>query len=224
VRLFLDGLCSRIGDSCATARRALTTMSPESEVRMATISVLGAGRMGAALVTAWIEGGHDVTVWNRTAAKVAPLRARGARSAASLDEAARADVVVGVVSDYEVSEALRTSPGFAGALRGKTYVELTSGTPQQARRSAAWAKENGIDYLDGAIMATPDVIGRPGCTILYAGPTARSFDAHAPKLRALGDGTVHVGVDIGHANALANAILAAGHAENDVAAVYTSLR
>jgi 3-hydroxyisobutyrate dehydrogenase-like beta-hydroxyacid dehydrogenase len=173
---------------------------------MATISVLGAGRMGAALVTAFVKAGHDVTVWNRTAAKADALRARGARVAASLAEAAHADVVVGIVSDYEVSEALRASPGFASALRGKTYVELASGTPRNARRSAAWAKEHGIDYLDGAIMATPDVIAQPGCTILYAGPTAL-FDAHAPTLRALGDGTMHVGVDVGHANGLDNAIL-----------------
>ncbi len=34
---------------------------------MARISVLGAGRMGAALVGAFAKSGHSVTVWKRTA-------------------------------------------------------------------------------------------------------------------------------------------------------------
>lgn len=173
---------------------------------MSTISVLGAGRMGAALVTGFIEAGHDVTVWNRTASKAEALRARGARVAKTLEEAAQASVVVGVVSDYETAQALHASAGFSAALRGKVYVELASGTPRHARQAATWAKEYGIDYLDGAIMATPDFIGKPGCTILYSGPKAL-YDAHAPTLRALGDGAIHVGTEIGHANALDNAIL-----------------
>ena len=40
---------------------------------------LGTGRMGAALAGRLIEAGERVTVWNRTAAKTAPLVCRGAR-------------------------------------------------------------------------------------------------------------------------------------------------
>ena len=41
---------------------------------------LGTGRMGAALAGRLIEAGERVTVWNRTAAKTAPLVSAGARA------------------------------------------------------------------------------------------------------------------------------------------------
>lgn len=46
---------------------------------MTTIGFLGAGRMGAALVTTRLKSGHKVHVWNRTAAKVQALAAFRAR-------------------------------------------------------------------------------------------------------------------------------------------------
>lgn len=42
-------------------------------------------------------------------------------------------------------------------LADRTLVNLTSGTSDEARETAAWAS----DCLDGAIMAVPRVIGRP---------------------------------------------------------------
>jgi 3-hydroxyisobutyrate dehydrogenase-like beta-hydroxyacid dehydrogenase len=65
---------------------------------MARISVLGAGRMGAALVTAFAKAGHTVTVWNRTSSNAKPLEATGARIALSLLEVMGADLVVDIVS------------------------------------------------------------------------------------------------------------------------------
>ena len=42
------------------------------------IGWIGAGRMGAALVTRLLDAGYDVTVYNRTASKAQPLADRGA--------------------------------------------------------------------------------------------------------------------------------------------------
>jgi 3-hydroxyisobutyrate dehydrogenase-like beta-hydroxyacid dehydrogenase len=174
---------------------------------MARISVLGAGRMGAALVTAFAKAGHTVSVWNRTAAKAQPLAAAGARVARTpLDATTDADLIVDIVSDYDASAELARSAGASGAWRGKTLLELATGTPAHAQRAAAWAKEHGIRYLDGAIMATPDTIGQPGCTIVYAGPQD-VFDAHKATLAAIADNSLYLGAEIGHANVLDNALL-----------------
>lgn len=173
---------------------------------MARISVLGAGRMGAALATAFAKAGHTVTVWNRTAAKAKRLEGAGVHVAPSLLHAMEADLVVDIVSDYEASAGLVRNSGAASALRDSTFLELASGTPREAVRAAAWAREHGIRYLDGAIMSTPDFIGCPGCTILYSGPPD-VFEAHRRTLEAIADGGVHVGIEIGHANVLDNAIL-----------------
>jgi 3-hydroxyisobutyrate dehydrogenase-like beta-hydroxyacid dehydrogenase len=155
------------------------------------ISVLGAGRMGSALATAFIKEGHAVMVWNRTADRTRPLADRGARIAKSVEEAiAGAEIVVGNVSDYATTHELLRPDGVTRALRGKVFVQLATGTPTHAREMAVWARQHDIRYLDGAIMATPDIIGQEGCTILYSGPS-ELFEATRPGLLALGGNPVH---------------------------------
>ena len=171
------------------------------------ISVLGAGRMGSALVRALLEHGYAVTVWNRTAAKCAPLAAKGARVASSVEDAvAGAEIVIGNVNDYPTSADLLRSSAVTKALRGRLFVQLATGTPRQARETAAWAREHQISCIDGAIMATPDFIGQAGCTILYSG-AKESFEADRSVFAALGGNAQYVGADVGHANALDAAIL-----------------
>ncbi|MFD0476016.1 NAD(P)-binding domain-containing protein [Nonomuraea thailandensis] len=44
------------------------------------VTVIGLGSMGTALAGAFTRAGHPTTVWNRTAAKAAPLVAVGPRT------------------------------------------------------------------------------------------------------------------------------------------------
>lgn len=99
------------------------------------------------------------------------------------------------VSDYGTVRELLNPMG--DALSGRTLVNLTSGTPQEARDTAAWAAQRAIDYLDGAIMAIPPAIGQPETLLFYGGSQA-AFDAHEPVLRALGGGNAtYLGPDTG---------------------------
>jgi 3-hydroxyisobutyrate dehydrogenase-like beta-hydroxyacid dehydrogenase len=171
------------------------------------ITVLGTGRMGSVLALALHAKGYAVTVWNRTAAKAQTLAAKGLRLATSVEDAvSTADVVIGNVSDYGVSDTLTRPAAVTEALTGKLFVQLATGTPRQARELAAWAREHGVRYLDGAIMATPDFIATPGCTIVYSG-AKDLYDSHAEIFGALAGNTLHVGTEIGHANAFDAAIL-----------------
>ena len=54
---------------------------------MATVALLGTGLLGSAFVEALLRNGHTVRVWNRTAAKAAPLVALGATLSATPAEA-----------------------------------------------------------------------------------------------------------------------------------------
>lgn len=171
------------------------------------IAVLGTGRMGSALARALLGAEHAVTVWNRTPSRAEPLAALGAGIAPSVAAAvAAASIIIVNVSDYEASAALLRAEGIVSGLAGKLVVELTSGTPQDARAVAAWAAEQGAGYLDGAILATPDFIGKEGGTILFAGP-GQAFEAGKPLFAALGGNIRHVGEDAGLANALDSALL-----------------
>lgn len=136
-----------------------------------------------------------------------PLQAQGAQVASDVLAAVRASsVVVMIVNDYASSHALLSTAEVSRALRGKLLLQLCSGSARQARTTAHWAHEHGIDYLDGAIMATPDFIGQPGCIILYGGAQPL-FDKHRPLLHVLGGGAHYVGDDPGHASALDSALL-----------------
>jgi 3-hydroxyisobutyrate dehydrogenase-like beta-hydroxyacid dehydrogenase len=173
-----------------------------------TIAILGAGRMGSALARTFLDRGYATTIWNRTEAAAAPLAARGARIAPTVRDAiARADIAIACVADYAATEQMLGSDGAAAALHGKLLVQLTSGSPSQARALAAWAARQGADYLDGAILVTPDLVGQPACTVLYAGARA-AFDRADPALRALGGTARYLGEDVGQAAALDTALLA----------------
>lgn len=159
---------------------------------MTAVSVLGLGRMGSALAGAFLAAGHPTTVWNRSAAKADALVARGAARAGSPGAAvAASELVVVCVTTYDDVRAV-LGP-VAGALAGRTLVNLTSGSPEQARESAAWAAEHGADYLDGAIMTTPPGIGSTEFMLLCGGsPTA--FATHRRTLASLAD-PVDLGAD-----------------------------
>lgn len=161
------------------------------------VTVLGLGLMGSALAAALLKAGHPTTVWNRTAAKTGPLAAQGATPAATASEAITASplVIVCLTTNDHVRGLLAPE---AEALAGRTLVNLTNGTPRQARELADWAADHGITYLDGGIMAVPQMIATPAAYIFYSGTDEAAFTAHRPTLEALA-ATKWVGKDPGFA-------------------------
>ncbi|MFI6769317.1 NAD(P)-dependent oxidoreductase [Streptomyces sp. NPDC050355] len=168
------------------------------------VTVIGLGQMGSALATALLERGHPTTVWNRSAHKAEPLVARGARLAATPEEAlAASSLIIACVLDYEALHTVLDP--LTDSLAGKVLVNLTSGSPEQAHEATAWARSHGADYLDGAIMTTPPGVGRPEMMFLYSGSDA-VFEAHRPTLAALGD-PLYLGTDPGLASLYDSALL-----------------
>jgi 3-hydroxyisobutyrate dehydrogenase-like beta-hydroxyacid dehydrogenase len=166
---------------------------------MTDVSAFGLGRMGSALARCLLAAGHDVTVWNRSAAKADPLVQRGAVAAESLSTAVAASPVILVCIDsYQSTRALFEAPANAGLLSGRTIVQLSTGSPAAARGAEAWFTAAGARYLDGAILAGPSAIGAPATTILYAGQRM-AFDGCRGLLGALGGDTRFVGERVGSA-------------------------
>ncbi|WP_228774455.1 NAD(P)-dependent oxidoreductase [Streptomyces sp. NRRL B-1677] len=168
------------------------------------VTVLGLGSMGTALAGALLEAGHETTVWNRSAGKGEALAARGAARAGTAAEAVAASpLVIACLSDYDAVHGVLDP--LAETLRGRTLVNLTSGTPEQARESASRAAARGIGYLDGAIMSTPPGIGSPQVMLLYSG-SSQAFAEHRETLASLGD-PVGLGEDAGAASLYDTALL-----------------
>lgn len=175
---------------------------------MPAVTLIGTGRMGSALAAALFNKGFATTVWNRTAAKTALLADLGLQVASNVPDAVvQADVVIVNINNYDTSLQLLSHPAVEAELRGKTIVQLTTGTPDEAREMESWARARGIEYLDGAIMSNPIDIGKPKGTVVYSG-SEELFNRVKPVLLAFGDNAMFVGQEIGRASALDMAALA----------------
>lgn len=172
-----------------------------------TVSMIGLGRMGSALVRGFLSSGSRVTVWNRDPNKAHPLGAAGARVATSLAEALSASELIAVsVPDYKTSHSLLFSSDAEHLLRGKTIVEFTTGTPVDARTAEAKAKAAAADYLDSAVMCYPSGVGTPEATLLFSG-SKQAFDRYEPALRSLGGNVMYLGENVAAAATLDLALL-----------------
>jgi 3-hydroxyisobutyrate dehydrogenase-like beta-hydroxyacid dehydrogenase len=148
-----------------------------------TVSFLGLGEMGSALARAAMQAGHSTIVWNRSAGKAQPLAEAGARVAASPAEAVDAEVIVVCLFDHaSVHEVLDP---VADQLAGRRLINLTTTSPDGSRELADWAAGIGADYLDGGIMATPEMIGTSQSSVLYSG-SQQLYDEHRELLELWG--------------------------------------
>ncbi|WP_410585042.1 NAD(P)-dependent oxidoreductase [Amycolatopsis sp. lyj-108] len=170
------------------------------------VTVIGLGAMGKALAATFLAAGHPTTVWNRSAGKADGLVADGATRAATITEAVTASpLVVVCLLDYPVLHEILDPVG--DTLAGRALVNLTNGTPDQARETATWAARHGTDYLDGGIMAVPPMIGQPEALVLYSG-SRPVLDQNEQALNRLGAAR-YVGTDPGLASLYDLALLSA---------------
>lgn len=167
------------------------------------ITFLGLGEMGAALARTAIAAGHPTTVWNRSAAKADGL---GAQVAGTVEEAVEsAQLLVVCLFDHRsVHEVLDP---VADRLRSARIVNLTTTAPEGARELARWADGLGARYLDGGIMATPEMIGTPQSRIFYSG-SREILDEHRTILELWGTAE-YFGDDAGMASLHDLALLSA---------------
>jgi 3-hydroxyisobutyrate dehydrogenase-like beta-hydroxyacid dehydrogenase len=175
---------------------------------MSEISSLGLGLMGSAVARSFLRAGHRLTVWNRTGAKALPLVQLGAMAAESVAAAVGASPVVLICIDgYPAAQAMFDAPEVLRQLPGRVIVQLSTGSPSEARLADAWFSARGARYLDGAILGGPATMGTPGSIVLCSGPR-EIFDRCAVLLGALGGGTRYIGAKIGAAAAIDMAYLA----------------
>jgi 3-hydroxyisobutyrate dehydrogenase-like beta-hydroxyacid dehydrogenase len=161
------------------------------------VSFLGLGEMGSALARAALAAGHASTVWNRNPDKATALVDNGARPAGTAaDAVAASDLIVVCLFDHQsVHDVLDP---LADRLAGRRLLNLTTTSPDGARELARWAASIGVDYLDGGIMATPEMIGTPQSRVLYSGSQGL-YDDYRQLLELWGDAE-YFGDDAGMAS------------------------
>lgn len=123
---------------------------------MAKVSFLGLGVMGYPMAGHLLKkGGHEVTVYNRSAAKAAQwVKEYGGKSAATPKAAAEgADFVLMCVgNDDDVrSVAFGDSGALAGLKKGAVLVDHTTASAVVARELHAKCKEKGVGFVDAPV-------------------------------------------------------------------------
>src|SRR5437764_8255057 len=153
------------------------------------IAVLGTGRMGAPIARNLLAASFEVSVWNRTAERAAPLAADGARQSSSPAEAAEgADLVLTMLADGDaVNDAMIGPEGALTSLRpGSAWIQMATIGDEWTARLAALATENNLEFVDAPVSGS-DVPARDGQLIVLAsGPEGPVRKCNRSSTRSVG--------------------------------------
>jgi len=203
-----------------------------------TVAFLGLGLMGARQARRLIEAGWPLVLWNRSREKAEALAPLGARIAASAAEAAaEADIVITMLENGPIVEAVVFGQGVAEAMRpGAVLIDMSSIKPAEAQDHAARLAERGVSYLDAPVSGGT-VGAEQGTLAIMVGGDEPVFTRVAAVFAPMGRATlvgphgsgqlaklanqIIVGVTIG---AVAEALMLAARGGADPAKVREALR
>ncbi len=159
------------------------------------VGVIGLGIMGAPMARNLLRAGHEVVVHGRTAARVEPLVAAGARAAASPAAVASAvDAVVTSLPDGPDVELVVGGPDgvLAGAARGLLVIDTSTIAPDTARALASRTSAIGVDFLDAPVSGGQQG-AIDGTLSIMVGGAPDAFARARPVFEALGRTATHMG-------------------------------
>jgi 3-hydroxyisobutyrate dehydrogenase len=144
---------------------------------MTKVAFLGLGVMGYPMAGHLKnKGGHDVTVYNRTAAKAEKWVAQhGGKPAATPRAAAEGQdfVMACVGNDADLREVTLGADGaFAGMKKGAVFVDHTTASAEIARELYAEASKRGFDFLDAPVSGGQAGAENGALTVMCGGDEA----------------------------------------------------
>jgi 3-hydroxyisobutyrate dehydrogenase-like beta-hydroxyacid dehydrogenase len=167
---------------------------------MMQIGFIGLGSMGGAMAPNLL-GRFDLTVYNRSASKAAPLVKAGAVLAETPGEAAEGDAVITMLADDAAVEAVTF--GESGLVRhlrrGATHISMSTISVALSKRLVGAHREAGHLYVSAPVFGRPEAAAAGKLFIAAAGPK----DALAvcqPIFDALGQRTFRFGEEAPQAN------------------------
>lgn len=174
--------------SCATARAA-----PRQDGAVSAVAVVGLGAMGSRIARRLLDAGHELIVWNRTAAKAAELVELGAALAASpADAARRAEVAITMVANPQALQDVTEGPNgvVAGVDGSTTIIDMSTVGPAAVSRLASVVPE-GTGFLDAPVLGSV-LEAESGTLHVFVGGPDSLVERWTPLLSELGSPT-HVG-------------------------------
>ena len=160
------------------------------------VTVIGTGRMGAAMVGRLSAAGHHVTVWNRTRRRAEDVAARhDAAVAPSPREAVHeaAVVLVSLADDAAVGRPHGGPDGLvAGLAAGQVVADTSTVDPETPRGMEAGVRAAGAALLDTPVSGSVSTV-EAGTLLVMAGGDAAALERARPALDAIATRVVHLG-------------------------------
>jgi 3-hydroxyisobutyrate dehydrogenase-like beta-hydroxyacid dehydrogenase len=156
---------------------------------------LGLGIMGTGMAANLVRAGFEVTVWNRSAEKTAPLVALGARAAATPKEVVEAsEITFAILSDPAAAEAVCFgADGVLEGLRdGRGYVDMSTVDAGTSRRIAAAVAGRGGRFVEAPVSGTKKP-AEDGTLVILAAGDQSLFDEALPAFGKMGKKTMYLG-------------------------------
>jgi len=154
---------------------------------MAKCAFIGLGVMGYPMAGHLQKAGHDVTVYNRTAAKAEKWVSEfGGSSAPTPAEAAKgAEFVFSCVGNDDDLRSVMLGDGgmFAGMDKGSVLIDNTTASADVARELYAAAKDKGISFIDAPVSGG-QAGAENGVLTVMCGGDQDAFDRAAPVIDA----------------------------------------
>ena len=163
---------------------------------MANTAFIGLGVMGYAMAGHIAKAGHEVTVYNRTAAKAEKWVAEfGGRAAATPAAAAEgAEFVFACVGDDDDLRAVTTGPNgaFVRMAPEAVFIDNTTASAEVARELAALARKREFWFLDCPVSGG-QAGAENGILTVMAGGDPAAFVRAKPVIDAYARTIVHIG-------------------------------
>ncbi len=155
---------------------------------MASVAFLGLGVMGYPMAAHLKhKGGHDVTVYNRTAAKAEKWAAEhgGAFARTPAEAAAGKDFVFSCVGNDDDLRQVTTGKGgaFESMKAGAIFIDNTTASAEVARELAEIAASRGFSFLDAPVSGGQAGAENGALTVMVGGDQA-AFDRARPVIGA----------------------------------------
>ena len=166
------------------------------------IGFIGLGQMGSAIATNLLKAGHNVSVWNRTPDKAAPLVSAGARLAASPADAASGGIVITMLADDKAVEAVTFGDnGILAAPNKPTHIAMSTISLTLAERLTAAHAGAGGTHIAAPVFGRPAAAAAQKLFVVTAGPSA-AIETCRPIFEAIGQRHFTVGETPSAANVI----------------------
>jgi 3-hydroxyisobutyrate dehydrogenase len=158
------------------------------------VGFIGLGNMGRPMAHRLLAAGWDLTVYNRTAAKAAPLIEAGARASGTIADLRECDVVISMVGTDDDLRSIALGPDglFGEPDNDVLLVDCSTVSAEVTEEVAAAARSAGGDVLAAPVAGGPSVIPRGHLAIVCSGARA-SYQRAEPVLESLAHKVLYVG-------------------------------